>query len=289
LAVASPLSLLYFVGGGHNDALMAGLMVAGVTLALEERWLAGLALCALATTIKLPAAAAIVVIEICWLRSEPGRWRAVLARGAAVVVGIAVGVGLLTGVGSSWVSADLFSTPATVRVAITPATALAVTIHELGHGVAHGVEYAAAGLERAAVVAAMGLVVALAAWLCLRVRRERLVRVLGVMLIAAAIGGPVAWPWYLIWGVALLAADPVAQRSPWLELAVTVPVFVVMAGGQVAVSLPDSFVLAILYLAAAAGAAVAYRRRRGRPLPQPLPGLPPAIARPAATSAPEAT
>ena len=189
----------------------------------------------------------------------------------------------------SWLSGSLFSTPATVRLAITPATALAVTIHELGHGVHRGVAYAAAGLERAAVEVAMGFVVAFAAWLCLRVRRDRLVRVLGVMLIAAAIGGPAAWPWYLIWGVALLAADPLAQRSAWLELAVSVPVFAVMAGGQVAVSLPDAYQLAGIYLIVAVGAAVAYgRRRTGALRPQPLPGLAP-VARPPAAARSEAT
>jgi hypothetical protein len=189
----------------------------------------------------------------------------------------------------TWLSGSLFSTPATVRLAITPATALAVTIHELGHGVHHGVAHAAAGLERAAVVVAMGLVVAFAAWLCLRVRRERLVRVLGVMLIAAAIGGPAAWPWYLIWGVALLAADPLAQRSVWVELAVSVPVFAVMAGGQVAVPLPDAYQVTIIYLAAAVGAAVVYGRRRSGVLrPQPLSGRGP-VARPRAAAGSEAT
>ena len=274
LAVASPLSLLYFVGGAHNDALMAGLMVAGVTLALEERWLAGLALCALAATVKLPALAAVGVIGVCWLRAEPQRARTIVSSAVLVVAGVVLAVGMIAGVGLSWVSGDLFSTPASVRLAITPATAVAVTIHELWHGVHHGVGQAAARLERASIDVAIGLVVAFAVWLGLRVRQERLVRVLGVILTVAAIGGPAAWPWYLIWGAALLAADPVAQRSTWLELAVVVPVFVVMAGGQVAIALPHAYQVLIVYLAAGAVAIVAsVRRRAGTLLAPPRGGL----------------
>lgn len=265
LVVASPVSLISFVAGGHNDALMAGLMVAGVTLALQDRPLAGLALCALAATVKLPAAAGVAVIAICWLRDEPARWRQILPAAGVVVAGVVLAVGAVTGVGLSWISASLFSTPASVRLAITPATALAVTIHELGHGVHSGVEQAAAGLESALVKVGMAFVVLFAAWLCLDVRRERLARALGLMLIVAAIGGPAAWPWYLIWGTALLAADPVAQRSPWLQIAMLVPAFALMPGGDVVVSLPHAYELLILYACAATVAVGAGRRRRRAP------------------------
>ena len=43
---------------------MIGLVVAGVTFAIERRLLLGIALCALAATIKLPAAAAIPFILV---------------------------------------------------------------------------------------------------------------------------------------------------------------------------------------------------------------------------------
>ncbi len=252
LAVASPLTLLYLVAGGHNDALMAGLLVAGVTFALEDRPLAGVALCALAATVKLPGLAGIVVIAICWLRAAPARRPLLLAATCATVMLVWVAIGALTGVGFSWLSGGLFSTSATARLAITPATAIAVTIHELGHGVHAGVESAAAGLESAAVKVAMALVALFAVALCVRVRRDGLVRALGLMLVAAAVGGPAAWPWYLIWGAALLAADPVAQRSPWLQIAVLVPAFAIMPGGDVAVPLPHAYELVFVYGAALA-------------------------------------
>ncbi|MDQ6807727.1 MAG: polyprenol phosphomannose-dependent alpha 1,6 mannosyltransferase MptB, partial [Actinomycetota bacterium] len=46
LAVISPLVLLELIAAGHNDALMIGLLVAGVTLAMERRPLLGIAACA---------------------------------------------------------------------------------------------------------------------------------------------------------------------------------------------------------------------------------------------------
>ena len=48
LAMLSPLVWLQLVSNAHNDALMVGLMVAGVTLALTRRPLLGIAVCAVA-------------------------------------------------------------------------------------------------------------------------------------------------------------------------------------------------------------------------------------------------
>jgi len=71
LAVLSPLVLLQLIGAGHNDALMAGLMVAGVAFAVQGRPALGVALCAVAATVKLPAALAALFIAVVWARSMP--------------------------------------------------------------------------------------------------------------------------------------------------------------------------------------------------------------------------
>jgi hypothetical protein len=263
LAVISPLSLLYLVAGGHNDALMAGLLVSGVALAVERRWLVALALCALAATIKLPGAAGIAVVGVCWLRAEPRRFAAIVLRGGGVVAAIVAGAGLATGVGLTWISGSLFSTPETVHLAITPATAVAVSLWELVHGRApFSVGTYAQPLESTAITVAVVLVAVITLVALWRVRRETLPRYLGLILIAAAIGGPAAWPWYLCWGVVLLAADGAAQRSVWLPAIVLASVFPVMAGGQVGTPLPQApQMLAVFVLAVAAGLVVAVRRR----------------------------
>src|SRR5205823_11248602 len=71
LAMLSPLVWLQLVSNAHNDALMVGLMVAGVTLAVRRRPLLGIAICAVAATAKLPAAAASVSIVVAWARALP--------------------------------------------------------------------------------------------------------------------------------------------------------------------------------------------------------------------------
>ena len=250
LALGSPLTLLYLVGGGHNDALMIGLMVAGVYLAVAHRPLAGIALCALAATIKLPAAAAVVMIAVCCWRAQPARRWQVLAAGALVVAVVALMAGFVADVGTSWMSSSLVSTPATARIALTPSTAIAVTLWELTHHFGAGVEQTAASWENAATTAAYVLVGLAAVILCLRVRFATLPRYLGFVLLIAALGGPAAWPWYLSWGLVLLAADRRAQTSWWLPVALIVTVLPVMAGGQVAVPLPDAWWVVLVYTGA---------------------------------------
>ena len=58
------------VAAGHNDVLMAGLLVAGVAVALEGRPLSGSAICALAATIKVPALVGAVFIAVAWARAD---------------------------------------------------------------------------------------------------------------------------------------------------------------------------------------------------------------------------
>ncbi len=282
LAVISPLSLLYLVAGGHNDALMLGLMLAGVTLAVERRPLAGIALCALAAMVKLPAAVAVVMIVICWWRAEPARWRQIAAGGALVSAAVGLAAGVLAGVGSSWISSSLLSTPATARMALTPATAVAVTLWELTHHFGAGVEQHAATWENAATLSSFALVALVALFLSLRVRYATLPRYLGLVLIAAAIGGPAAWPWYLSWGIVLLAADRRTQSSLWLPVIVIASAFPVMAGGQVAVPLPDAWWTLVVYAGAAAVAVLGPRllRRAGRSGQTPAGGTVPAPVSP---------
>jgi hypothetical protein len=272
LAVLSPLVLMQVVAAGHNDGLMAGLMVAGIALALERRSLGAVAVCALATTIKLPAAAACVFIAVAAARAEPDRRAAgrVLAQSAATFVAVLVVVSAATTVGTDWLTTGVFSNPSKVRLALTPATGLGYTVasilHDLGLSAnAHSIE---SGLGAVAGVA----VLALAVVLLLGVTRRTLVRDLGVVLVAAAIGGPAAWPWYLIWGVALLAAWPAARRSMWMIAAVTVPVFLIRPGGIALPPRPWSPLIVCVY-AALALLAWRVRSRRRQVSPGPMPAV----------------
>ena len=121
LGVLSPLALFSFVSSGHNDALMVGLMLAGLALGTGGwlRW--GVALCALAATIKLPAAAGIVflVADRCTRDDRAGRWR-VIAESAAITVLVVVAVTVGAGLGWTWLGPTALHVPTELKVLITP-------------------------------------------------------------------------------------------------------------------------------------------------------------------------
>ena len=215
LALCSPLVLLYLVGGGHNDALMVGLLVVGLTLAVERRPLAGIAVCSLAALVKLPAAVAVVMIIVCWVRADPRAWWRAVLGGAAVCAAVVLGVGLLAGVGTELAVREppvQHREPADGAHAGDGARRRGVQPparrrHHGGHrnaraDVRHGRVVVRRGRGRDPVRPG-----ALSSGWCAS---------LGVLLVLAAVFGPIAWPWYLAWGAILLAADRDAQRSIWL-------------------------------------------------------------------------
>ena len=209
LAVISPLVLLELIAAGHNDALMAGLLVAGVYFAVERRPVLGIALCSAAVAIKLPAAVGVALVAACWFWATPsrrGRIR-VVALSAVTAAAVLAIVSLAAGVGAHWVSGKLLSTPGRVHLAITPSTAAGYSIASL----LRSLGIASVGfhsLESAFSSVAVALTAGLGAVLCWRVRYERLALYLGILLIAAVLGGPAAWPWYLTWGVCAARRRP---------------------------------------------------------------------------------
>jgi hypothetical protein len=222
------------------------LLVAGLALAVEGRPLPAVALCALAATIKLPAAAAIPFI----LAAEADRrtW----IRGVVVAACVVAAVSLVSGLGFGWISSAVFSTPEKVRLAITPATALGWTVAQV-------VPVGARGLESALGVVAFAVSLIFGLILLWRTRPPNMVRFLAFALIAVAVCGPASWPWYLTWGFVLLAACPGAQSSRMLAATILVGALVVKADGVLAFPLHTSPLFVALYVAIAA---VVLRRPR---------------------------
>jgi hypothetical protein len=263
LTVLSPLVLVQLVAATHNDLLMVGLMVAGVTYAVERRPLLGIVICAVAATVKLPAAIAAVFIAIAWLRAcddSAARIRAG-AQALAAAAGVVGIVSLATGWGLHWVSGTLFSTPARVRLAITPATNVAWTLSSLLHDIGASVRFMRIESVTRTVAAALAGLVALA--MLVRSRRENIVRVLGIALIAVALGGPAAWPWYFSWGVVLLAATPVFQRSVAVPIALLAGAFLVKPNGILVLPLHSAPIVLACYALIAGAAWYLWSRRRG--------------------------
>jgi alpha-1,6-mannosyltransferase len=269
LAVISPLVMLELIAAGHNDALMIGLLVAGVTLALERRPLLGIAVCAIAATVKVPAAAGIAFIAVAWAQAQ---WTAAgtdgtraaaraLALSAVVTVAVFAAVSVGTGLGLSWVGSGVLSTPGKVHLAITPVTAagwsVASLLHLLGAGASYRAIASALGVVALALTAVFGVV------LLRRARDRNLVPSLGALLLVAVFAGPATWPWYLTWGLALIACCAVAQRSRVLPLAIVLAAVVVKPGGILALPLDSAPIVLAAYVIAAAAVWRAGRWRAG--------------------------
>lgn len=114
LALFNPMVLIHLVAGTHVELLMLGLLVAGVTLAVIGRHVAGLGVLGVAVSIKVTAGVAIPFILWIWLSHirarRPVRPRDVVGVFAAIVgITVAVfaaftavlglGLGWLTGLG----------------------------------------------------------------------------------------------------------------------------------------------------------------------------------------------
>ena len=201
LAVLNPLVVMHLVGGAHNDALMLGLMVAAVWLALEERtWLAVIAV-ALAGGIKAPgflAVLAVVAIEARRRKGGVPTMREVVGHlgryGAGLIAAFCV-LTVVCGLGFGWIGA--LGVPSSIRSILSPPTALGI-----------GLEYVLTWLQvpdvidtTVTAVQRIGTLVglALAARVAWRLGPVAPMRALAWVLTILVLTGPVVHPWYVLW------------------------------------------------------------------------------------------
>jgi hypothetical protein len=276
LALLSPLTLLHLVSAGHNDAIMLGLLAAGVALACSGRPLTGIVLCTLAAAVKLPAAIAIAFIVWGMIRDVPSiRSRAAaVARGGVVALATIAATTAASGLSWGWLGA--------LGVPGTAAPRLAVA-NDLAFGFDHylGLPF----LTALHLWRDLGMLLALAvvAYLVLRSSRTRWVTALGAALLVVAVLGPTFYPWYLTWGLMLVAATAADRWEPAILWASALPTFAVAPGGEGWLDLLAAKVAGTWVARSVTGAVVAlaaltaYRPRwvtnflRAGPLDQPSP------------------
>jgi alpha-1,6-mannosyltransferase len=230
LAALSPLALFSYIASGHNDALMVGLLVAGVALAMEDRLALGVALCAVGALIKLPAALAIVFIAVVAFRRAPAddRWRVFVKTVVVPCVVLVIGT-VLAGYGWTWLTLAALHVPAELRILATPSVSLGVFLGTIAHDI--GIPVSRSVVVSTTQLVSGLLVVAGTLWLLWNTHRSNVVRFIGLALLLFAVGSPTLWPWYLIWGVTMLAATT-AQRSKMLAAVAGLAMLVVGAGGS---------------------------------------------------------
>jgi hypothetical protein len=223
LAVMNPIVLIHFVGGEHNDALMLGLLVAGLAFAHERRPMVATVLVALAALVKVPAALGFLYIGWEWYGAGAD-WRSRLkglAAAGVVGVGLMAVVTQLVGLGWGWIGG--LTNPDSVRSYLDPMTALGLGLGKLVGAAGFG-DHSHVLLT---VVRGLGALAAGAIGLRLLLRSRGGVsslRGIGLTLLAVVVLGPIMQPWYLAWGVVVLgavAAGRLRLALIWLTVTVT--------------------------------------------------------------------
>lgn len=220
LGAANPLVFLHLIAGIHNEALMIGLMVAGLEICLRaiydtERFgrrgwlllLAGTVVIVASSAIKIPSLLALGFVGVAFARRRGPRlrnlvWVAALL-GAIAIAGQTL-VAWATGLGFGWV--DTLGTASEVRSWMSITTLMGMGTG--GTGMLLGL-----GNHTSAVLAIMqpislfivglGILRMLVATYYGRIHP---VGGLGVSLAILVILFPVVHPWYLLWALVPLAA-----------------------------------------------------------------------------------
>ena len=239
--IATPLLILQWIGGLHNDAVLVALIALAVLVATRGGWsglLLGGALIGVSLTIKQSGAAAgLGIVALAWAAS-PGRdWWRLAGRAAAAgvaAVGVFVGVSLGSGLGFGW------NNP-------TAGSPLAVMSDSPLSWVTQAMKFLGQEESLTPVIRILTFIAGLAvltAWVWLVVRfgprpgepgRPWVVLLGG--LLAFALLGPALQPWYFTWVapfVALALPDRRWQRI-WLSATVVV---VLAAATQISLGSP---------------------------------------------------
>ncbi len=252
LAALNPLVLLSLVGAMHNDALMVGLLVAGVAVARRGHPLLGIALCALGALVKVPCFLGVVFIGWDWAGPGASARRRVRYVVGSVVIGVAVMavISEVSGLGWNWLWN--LSDPGKVNSWLDPATAVGLAISHAVQGLGGGLHtHALVEAGRAVALAVAAVIVAV---LVVRTERYGMARALGWSLLAVVFLGPIVWPWYETWGLVFLAvAADVWSRRVVLVLC-TVACFATVPS-HVPVHAPDVVVAGAILIVVAGGAA----------------------------------
>jgi alpha-1,6-mannosyltransferase len=214
LGAANPLVLFHLVSGIHNEALMVGLMLAGMEIGLrcgdrllDAHLLGGALLIVAASAIKLPALLALGFLGMEWARRRSGR----LGHVAAVAGVLALSTVLFyvplsagTGVGIGWL--QTLDVPSLIRSWMSVSTDFGLLSGQVGiiAGLGDHTDTTLA-VARGIGLAAAGVLVVLLLFAVLRGRLDAITG-MGAGLGAVVLLGPIVHPWYLLWAAIPLAA-----------------------------------------------------------------------------------
>ncbi|MEO7262136.1 MAG: polyprenol phosphomannose-dependent alpha 1,6 mannosyltransferase MptB [Jatrophihabitantaceae bacterium] len=236
LAIGNPLILVHAVGGGHNDAVMVALIVAGLVLVTRPAagWrdlVAGVALMTLAAAVKSPGLVAVAFAVPIYLagrtgaagRTGPGRsglrrrdWVRQCVITAAVAAPVFTAVSLIAGVGLGWARQVSSGVPVINFMSIP--TMLAVG-YRAAIGAAHAgtlVDATVRDFRNVGLIVSGLLLVVL--WF--RATRGSALKLLALGLASLVVLGPAVQPWYFSWSLTIAAVFLLAPRQlGWIATA----------------------------------------------------------------------
>jgi alpha-1,6-mannosyltransferase len=209
VVLASPIVLIHFVSGMHNDALMVGLLLAGLAVvAGRDRpsalLLAGV-LIGLAAGVKATAGVALPFVVLAAV--PPGTplrrlWRPAALAGGGAVLALG-GLSLLSGLGLGWVNGLLHSGD-TVEWT-SPPTGVGMSLSWLVSPIAQ--------VDLVPAVRLIGTVLLIPVLTALwwRARKGHPLQHAAYALAATVLLAPVFHPWYAVWPLAALAATWIGE------------------------------------------------------------------------------
>lgn len=220
LGILNPLAILHLIGGIHNEAVMLGLLLAGMELVLRavdsqqrpalSRYLlifSGFALITCAGLVKVTALIGLGFAGVAVARWWGGRWLDLV--GAAllafvVAVATALSASFVTGVGLGWIRSQGGAVDIISWMSISTTSGLASSFVGSWLGLGDHQETALA------LFRSLGLAVG-AFWLLRMLWASFKGRIhpmgaLGIATLMLVIFFPVVHPWYLLWAILPLAA-----------------------------------------------------------------------------------
>ncbi|WP_246394086.1 polyprenol phosphomannose-dependent alpha 1,6 mannosyltransferase MptB [Pseudonocardia pini] len=218
VVVANPVMIVHLVGGGHNDLLLVGLLSVGCLAALNRRHVLAIALVTLAMATKASAGVALPFIVLIWAGHLEGTFPKRLVKAGAAGVGVFLVVftaaSFAAQVDLGWLPA--LSAPSMIVNWLSIPTGVGEFLHTLLAGVVTSSKQPFINVSR--VIGGVALV-AIIAWQWWKARDggPDAVRRIGIALLAVALLSPATLPWYLSWGMAILAMVPWSARGlQWL-------------------------------------------------------------------------
>ena len=221
----NPVVVLHIVGGVHYEAMMGALLLGALLCARARRPVLAAALIGLAAAVKAPALLALPFLALppagSWLGPKRTSWVLRAARTLGVAAATLLLVTWLVGLNLSWIRNITGGTR--VLSFLAPTTWITGILRLLGAP--------PTGAQTFAMV--VGLVLALVTVAFLHQRgRGIMERRLGLALVAVPLLAPVLQPWYLLWGLGVLAATEAGRRNRRILTGSIVLAYLTHPGGR---------------------------------------------------------